>query len=107
MQVFYTLVDNMQVFYTLVDSMEMEMQQAGNRPPPLSSQSLAQILISVYRHQPGAEQLICIICLAEINDGERVKVLPCQHTFHDKCINAWLWNVRIGFEFQVRAVSIN
>jgi len=32
----------------------------------------------------------CTICLEDYNDGDRVKILSCQHLFHSKCITPWL-----------------
>ncbi|XP_014608626.1 PREDICTED: RING finger protein 44-like [Polistes canadensis] len=33
------------------------------------------------------ENTICIICIQELSDQR--KMLPCNHSFHEKCINTW------------------
>lgn len=35
-------------------------------------------------------QNICPICLERFVDEEKLKVLPCKHIFHEKCIDEWL-----------------
>jgi hypothetical protein len=32
----------------------------------------------------------CVVCKEELHAGERVKILPCAHLFHPKCIDQWL-----------------
>lgn len=32
----------------------------------------------------------CAVCLAEYNDGEKVRLLRCRHLFHSACIDRWL-----------------
>ena len=32
----------------------------------------------------------CSICLKAFKQGETMRVLPCQHEFHQECIDRWL-----------------
>jgi hypothetical protein len=32
----------------------------------------------------------CGVCLAEFDDGDELRVLPCGHYFHQSCIDHWL-----------------
>ena len=32
----------------------------------------------------------CVICLEQFKDGDRLRVLPCEHRFHTGCIDKWL-----------------
>ena len=39
----------------------------------------------------------CSICQENYDDKIDLKILPCGHFFHDKCINPWLLNCSIYF----------
>jgi E3 ubiquitin-protein ligase RNF11 len=32
----------------------------------------------------------CVICMIEFIVGDRVRYLPCMHTYHVDCIDDWL-----------------
>lgn len=40
-----------------------------------------------------AKDLHCPVCMAEFNEEDTLRRLPCQHTFHNECILTWM---RVG-----------
>ncbi|KAM1038405.1 hypothetical protein ACFX13_033822 [Malus domestica] len=57
----------------------------------LKKRHLRQIPIAVYGSGVNIPATECPICLAEFEDGEKVRVLPkCHHGFHVRCIDTWL-----------------
>lgn len=36
-----------------------------------------------------SKQTACVICMSHFKNGQRIRVLPCQHEYHSKCIARW------------------
>lgn len=64
--------------------------------PPLAStgldkKALRQIPVAVYSSEMQIPATDCSICLGELTQGEKVRILPrCNHGFHVRCIDKWL-----------------
>ncbi|XP_054835532.1 E3 ubiquitin-protein ligase ZNRF4-like [Eublepharis macularius] len=46
--------------------------------------------IKVKTFKRGDKYDLCVICMAEYEAGDRLKILPCAHAYHNTCINTWL-----------------
>jgi len=44
------------------------------------------------------DQDCCVICLENFTDGEKLRVLPCNHFFHPGCIDHWLLGTYSDYE---------
>lgn len=41
----------------------------------------------------GEQDNTCVVCLEEMEAGQRVRKLGCGHSFHDQCCVIWLVKV--------------
>ncbi|XP_027177280.1 uncharacterized protein LOC113776346 isoform X1 [Coffea eugenioides] len=42
------------------------------------------------RLESGDDVIQCYICLAEYEEGDKIRILPCHHEYHVACIDKWL-----------------
>ncbi|TKC47784.1 hypothetical protein EI555_005062, partial [Monodon monoceros] len=46
-----------------------------------------------YRFNPNnhqSEQTLCVVCMCDFESRQLLRVLPCNHEFHAKCVDKWL-----------------
>lgn len=56
----------------------------------LDSASLRALPIVVYNPKDFKDGLECAVCLSEVSEGEKARLLPkCNHGFHVECIDMW------------------
>lgn len=60
-------------------------RRASASPPSLSSLSSPTPTLEL-----SEEDALCVICLAGYEDGDSLRMLSCQHHFHQSCIDEWL-----------------
>ncbi|XP_021364716.1 RING finger protein 215-like [Mizuhopecten yessoensis] len=55
----------------------------------LAHQALSRMMTRKW-HRSRQDQEICAICLDYFSPKQKLRVLPCGHEFHTKCVDPWL-----------------
>lgn len=83
-----------------VDDVEMENYEAllnlaerlgDAKPRGLTKADIEQL--PSYRFNPDShqsEQTLCVVCFSDFEARQLLRVLPCNHEFHTKCVDKWL-----------------
>ncbi|KAI5422232.1 hypothetical protein KIW84_045628 [Lathyrus oleraceus] len=57
---------------------------------PLEESILESLPVMVFKPEDFKDGLECAVCLCDVVEGEKVRVLPkCNHGFHLDCIDMW------------------
>jgi E3 ubiquitin-protein ligase ATL10/75/76/77/78 len=69
----------------------LRLAQSGARRKALRAMPTLVYSAGLLPLQAAGGGPVCAICLAELEPGERVRVLPkCNHGFHVRCVDRWL-----------------
>lgn len=72
------------------NSQSRRRRRSGQEGGGLDPSVLNSLPISIFNSKEDGFDLECSVCLSEVVEGEKVRVLPkCNHMFHIDCIDMW------------------
>ena len=76
-----------ELFQALMQLGEM-LGEAKNKG--LSKTELQRLPTTVYKADENNPNTECHICMDDYVTGDSLKILPCFHSYHGKCIDNWI-----------------
>ena len=65
----------------------------------------ARLLLFRYSSEGSdTEQTVCVVCMCDFECRQMVRVLPCAHEFHSKCVDKWL---KVRFIYFHQDINLN
>lgn len=56
----------------------------------LTAAQLARLPTKVFKGSSRENEEDCLICMANYEEGDQLRILTCFHQFHSSCIDKWL-----------------
>jgi len=64
------------------------------KPKGLPKSDIEQLPSYRFSSEEGSsnqnDQTVCVVCMSDFETRQLVRVLPCSHEFHAKCVDKWL-----------------
>ncbi|XP_027196584.1 E3 ubiquitin-protein ligase RNF13-like [Dermatophagoides pteronyssinus] len=76
------------VSYVVFQLMMCIMERRKAQRHRLSRKDLKKVTLQKF--EKGIFYETCAICLDDYVEGEKIRILPCNHAYHMKCIDPWL-----------------
>jgi len=80
-----------------IDSMSYEQllklgEKIGTVEKGVSKHTLTSLPTRIFKSAPNlsSENKTCMVCQEDYANGDKLRILPCIHTFHVACIDQWL-----------------
>ncbi|XP_074270444.1 uncharacterized protein LOC141594159 [Silene latifolia] len=76
---------------SVVLSSRPSLSSIGSVPAP--NDVVESLPVRIYTKSPklqSEEAAQCYICLVEYEEGDDMRIMPCRHEFHKKCVDKWL-----------------
>ncbi|XP_071491184.1 E3 ubiquitin-protein ligase RNF13-like isoform X1 [Diadema antillarum] len=89
---FISVTSTCLLFFVLYGVAKYVRDQRRRRRARLSRDHLKKLPIKKFKK--GDDYDVCAICLDDYEEGQKLRILPCNHAFHCKCIDPWLTNNR-------------
>jgi hypothetical protein len=72
----------------------LDLAEKLSDPDRFNEVNIEQFLSYRYKMKSTTEALLskqtaCVICMSHFKNAQHIRVLPCQHEYHSKCIARW------------------